>query len=79
MSQVPITVGLRVQVDISGLQVSSESASVRMGSGPGVSVKATGAVIDIDHARGLIIVRLDAALAGRRDFPFPPERIVAAI
>lgn len=83
MQQVPITVGLRVEVDISGLQVTQESAgasvSVSIGSGPGMTARATGTVIEIDRANGQIIVRLDGEIAGRSVYPFPPERIIAAI
>jgi hypothetical protein len=84
MPQVQITVGLHVQVEISGLEASSQGdgvgSFVRFGSGPGMSSRVTGTVTHIDSARGLISVRLDGMrIAGRDSIVVTPDRIIAAI
>jgi hypothetical protein len=84
MATVQITVGLRVQVNVSGLQASSHSAEasaeVRFPSGPGSTTIMTGTVKHIDRVRGLITVYLDGSrIAGHDSVVVPPDRIIAAI
>jgi hypothetical protein len=69
--QVQIVVGLRVQVDISGLL----APGVSVGSG----VSASGTITHIDAIRRLVTVQLDVSFSGQNVVIVPPEKIAVAV
>jgi len=83
MSTIQLTIGMRVRVDISGLQATHQSAGVtahvRIGSGPGMTATAPGTIVGFDNPNRQVLVRLDGSIAGRSVYPFPPERIVVTV